>query len=356
MFALGLLLPLAFWAGLTGFSLPTQWAVLSLALPLGLWRRGPWTPLHTLGVLFFGYATIALAWTLNIYDGIGGLWLIGLWALAFWLGSTLTTLDGFFRGLALGLYINVAVQIAQAFGWSPVFTMPSNAAGLLFNQTVTGAALALCAVGLACYSRWLWTLPLLPGLYLAHSRAGWLALAVALLAKWTHPVFAALTLAAAALFVASGNIDISDSYRLQVWHLAVKNISLWGWGPGSFYSLKMFVSGLAINPEFAHNDYIQLLFEYGIGGLIPIAILAIALFRRNAREWPVLVAFATLACVYFPLQHAMLACISALAAGRISRDLHGLRDPECSRRSAILPGSYQARYILARGGSEPFSI
>lgn len=356
MFTLGLLLPVCFWSGITGLSLPTQWALLSAALPLSMWRSGPWTLLHWLGAIFIAYAVLSLRWTLNIYDGIGGLWLIGLWALSFWLGSTLTSLDGFFRGLAWGLILNTGVQISQWFGYSPTFVMAGNYAGLLFNQTVTGAALGLCIVGLACYNRWRLIPLLLPGLWLAHSRAGWLIIIVAAIAKRLSPIYAILILATTALIIAVAPIDLSDSYRLQVWALAAKNITLWGWGPGSFYSLVMVSKGQVITPEFAHNDYIQLLFEYGVFGLIPIAILAIALTQRHCREWPIAVAFAALACVYFPLQHAMVAAIGALATGCISRDLHLLRRARPFCRPPIVPGSYIAQHIIARDRRQSFSL
>jgi len=59
-------------------------------------------------------------------------------------------------------------------------------AGLYVNSVQQGAALALLVVALASERMWLWALPLLPGLALAHSRGAWLALAVGLLGHYVR--------------------------------------------------------------------------------------------------------------------------------------------------------------------------
>jgi hypothetical protein len=350
LFFLGLLLPVCFISGWTGVSIPTQWAVLSCLLPLSLWRTGRMSVFHWLGVAFLTYAFARAFWPLVPYDTVFALWVITLWALSFWFGSTLGSLSSLFRGLALGLTVSTAVAIGQAFGLHPVLTMPENLAGLLFNQTVQASMIALTIIGLVCYGHWLYIPALLPGLYLAHSRGGWLVLVVGLLARYANLwVIAALASALAIYYTTF--LDLSDNYRLQTWAITAKNITLWGYGPGSFNALLFWVKGIQIRPEFAHNDYLQLAFEYGVGAIPLLAIFALSLTQRHVREYPVFIGFLALATFYFPLHHIFVAFVGAMCAGRIARDADFSWLALRLWGPPIIPGSLQARLHIDRNRS-----
>lgn len=355
MFWLGLILPICFIPGWTGVSIPSQWVLLSFILPFSLWRTGHMSVIHWLGALFLAYAFAHLLSVVVFYDAIYALWTASLWALAFWLGSTTTSLSALFRGLACGLYMSIAVAIAQRFGIYFVLTFNGNFAGLLFNQTVQAAVIALTIVGLVCYRHWLYIPALLPGLYLANSRGGYLILAVGLAARYLNLWLCAAALVACALFY-NHFADLSDSYRLQTWALAVKSLTWWGHGPGSFMSVLFWTKGTQIHPEFVHNDYIQLAFEYGLGAIPFLMALGLCALQRHAREWPVLIAFCALMSFYFPLQHAFIAFIGLVCAGRCARDADFAWLSRYLWGPPVVAGSYQARLILSRTRGPSFPL
>jgi hypothetical protein len=323
MFAFGLLIAVCFVPGITGASIPTQWAVLSIILPLTLWRAAPFTALHFFGALFCGYACLSALWATNYHTSVLGLWLVFIWALSFRLGSSLPTLISLWKGLAIGLSISSAVAVAQALDYEPVITSPNMYAGLLYNLTVQGMSIALVLVALAAYRLW-WYMPMLVlGLILSGSRGAFLVLATTAIARYIHwlAAIACLILGAAAFTYL---LDPSDSQRLTIWGYALRGLSVFGWGPDSFSDVYYLTPGTElaniIHPEYTHNDYLQLWFEYGIGSLAIFILGAMALAQVTSREWPVAIACAIAGLFYFPLYCPITAFIAAVVAGNLSRD------------------------------------
>lgn len=335
MFYLGLLLPICYVVGLTGASVPAQWPFLSAALTPVLWRRAAMTPLHWLGLFFIAYAAINMFHTRVIWDGLYGLWIIAIWALSFWLGSSLTSLRPIWKGLAVGLTISTAVAIIQWFGYNPVYVNTGNPAGLLINQTVQSAAIALVILGLINERLWFYIPALLPGLYLAGSRGGWVVLGLGLAAKirWYIALLPLAALGAYYLLFHHGPTDIN---RLEIWRAAWLNLTPFGLGTGSFNEIYIQRPTFLLHPEFVHNDYLQLLFEYGIGAIPIFAILAIALAQTSAPTQPILLAWAVLAIFYFPLYCPITAFLGALLAGHLSRGLTLNLAPLHHWRSSLL--------------------
>lgn len=317
MFLLGLLLPICYIPGLTGASIPTQWALLSIAFAISLWRE-PSTPpssLHYLGLGFLAFAALGLLWAPNLWDGLYALWLVLLWALSFRLGSATASPANLYRGLAIGLSVSSVLAIFQWFGYSTIPTANgSNIAGLLFNRTVLGATTALVILGLISERLWLYIPMLLPGLILSGSRGGWLILMVGLLARMHILIALGLTLACA--LALSFVPDSSDALRLQIWGVTLRGLTLFGHGPGSFTSLYFPAGPALIHPEFVHNDYLQLWFEFGVGALVPIAILTVAIAWSRS---PIPIAFACLAAFYFPLWTPLTAFIGCFVVGHALR-------------------------------------
>lgn len=338
LFWLGFVLPVCFVAGVTGASIPTQWPLLSVVLSVMLifspYKLGGKINMTSwFGLAFLAYACLSVTWSPNPVFAVYGLWQVAIWGLAFWLGSTSPSLSPLWRGLAVGLGISSMVAVAQALGWDGV---PSrdHPAGLLYSGPLQGAVIALVTVALVCDRAWPYIPAMLPGLWLAHSRGGWLALVVGLGARahWSLPLLA--TGAAAAL--ALSDIGRSDSLRLQEWSIAAHGLTLSGFGAGAFGQVIYRTPAAVVHPEFVHNDYLQLAFEYGLGSLFLFPIMAAALANTGARTWPVFAAFCTLGLFYFPLYTAPLAFTGAVAAGHILRRHGGVQLSGCYSRSDLM--------------------
>lgn len=341
MFVFGLTAAICYVPGLTGASIPTQWALFSCVLPWFLLRPSQWTSAHWLGLGAFAVAASSLAWAPSTYDAVYGLWLFSLWALAFHLGTTSVSLAGLFRGLAAGLGVSSVIAIAQALGYSPVASAPGFPSGLFYNSTTLGLCAALVALALIELGEWGWLVAVAPALALSHSRGAWLVLAVGWVStiiplRW---VGLGLTLGALAILNSPGP---SDADRLTIWGQALTHLSLRGNGIGSFITLYFtnphdpkLVVYLA-HPTFTHNDYLQLWFELGLGALFIYAILVLALTQTYHTFHPVLVGFALAGIFYFPLWSPLPALIGCVVAGRLLADRAAIRDLGYSWRSDIL--------------------
>lgn len=319
MFFLGLVLPICYVAGYTGAAIPTQLAALSVLLLPNLWK-GEATPIHWLGLLFLAFASLSMIWTLDY--GLG-LWVAFIWGLSLWYGTTEPDLTELWQGLAIGMAINSAIAVIQALGYHPV-AISTGTPGLLFNTVLLGATSALVIVALVCNRLW-WYIPgVMPALWLSHSRSAWVVLAAALIAKYVH------WLVAVGIIVVGGvafwvELVPSDLMRLQFWRIAIDHMSFFGNGVGAFNAIYLVYKAGLVHAENVHNDYLQLAFEFGIFALIPIGILAAALYRDEDKNWPVLFAFAVLGLFYFPLWSATTAFIGCVVAGNILRG----NDPLC---------------------------
>lgn len=340
MFLLGLIVAVCYIPGWTGASIPTQWAILSIALPFSLWTAAPFTSVHKLGLLFIGWAFLTATWAHNPGTSVLGLWYLLIWALAFWLGTTLPSLRMLWSGLAYGVTIASFVAMFQALGWHAIITMPDQVGGLYYNSTVLGAVCALVLVICLCHHLWWHTPFLLGGMLLSESRGAVFILGVGILARlhWLLALAAALCGFA---FIAHSTSN-SDLQRLEIWGVALSHLNFWGWGPDSFNDIfavlprRPSMAPSLFHLEFAHNDYLQLWFEYGAYSVAPIAILALALTRTQHRDHPILVAWATLALFFFPLYAPLLAFIGCVCAGHLLRGYDPLRVVSDSRGQPIL--------------------
>lgn len=323
MFWLGLGLVVSFVPGWTGAAIPTSWAFASIVLPLALWRPIRWTPIHTAIAATLAYACVSTLWSIS-GNNVIGLWKFFIFGLAFWLGSSLVSMRALFRGLAVGLAISSGFAVAQSFGLDLVLRADPGA-GLLYNSIIAGLLSAMVIVGLVVARDWIWILLAAPALWLAGSRGGWLVLAVGLAAIWfRRPFWIILTaLAAGSGIVALGLHPGSDSMRLAIWSGALSHLSWFGKGPEAFLNYFMQWPGRGIiQPEYVHNDYLQLVFEYGLGAApILLAFAVLFLFTRNP-YWPLYVCFATAAGFVFPLHMPSVTVLSGIVAGRVATDWH----------------------------------
>jgi O-antigen ligase len=196
------------------------------------------------------------------------------------------------------------------------YANPDHLAGLL-------EVLAILSLSLACWSRWprAWRVTLgyialicYIGLALTGSRGGYLSAVASLLVFgllsllalrrggarlfWGWGVTAAMGLAAA-VYVGTGLIQNSptlakrvdtivapDQARLELWRAAVDQWKLQPWeGTGArtyqFYARQFRVDALRADPAVAHNDYVQLLAEYGVVGIVAFLLFFAAHVRSG---------------------------------------------------------------------------
>lgn len=319
IFLLGLALSLAYIPGITGNALPTGWAVLSLVLPLTLWKKADMTLFHWLGALFLIYAAISSLWAPEPWDAVWRLWQFGILALGFRLGATSIDLKPLWKGLAVGVGISsfVAVMQHSGYNWLPHATPYP---GIYYNGVASGAITALTIVALCSNGLWVWSAPLFPGLILSGSRAGIAATALGLLLCLHRQAWIALVpiIAAFAVTLHLGNSDIQ---RFNLWFAVASHLEFLGNGAGSIMSLFFTTPSGLQHPQFAHNDYLELLFEFGAGCLflLPWAFV-------YAQSWhplfPIPLTFLLLALVAMPLGIPVAAFIFAVASGRIAGDWH----------------------------------
>lgn len=321
MLALGLALSLAYIPGITGNALPTGWAVLSLTLPLTLWIPAQTTVFHWAGAAFLVYAALSALWTPEPWDAVWRLWQFAILALAFRLGSTNINLLCLWQGLALGLTVSSAVAIAQAIGYEPL-PHATPTPGLFFNGIAAGAASVAVLVALATERQWLWLIPMLPGLLLSQSRGAIASAAFGIVLTFHRRAWLIL-LPLTAAFAITLYPGASDIQRFTIWAAAIQHLDLWGQGAGSFLSMLITGPYGLQHPEYAHNDYIQLVFEFGLGSLF-LAPLAVPYAQYWHQSFPVVATILLLALVAMPLHIPVAAFTLAVVSGRLYRDWHRL--------------------------------
>lgn len=319
MFALGLLLPIISVPDLTSGAMHPQWALLSLVLPAMLWRLGelPTTWLHTLWAGFVIWAIIGITWAPQPFDAVFGVWVVLLWGLIFQLGFATANPVPLYSGLACGLSINVGIATIQWLGYHPVPTfLDHNIAGLLYNRTVLGAACALTLLACVEHRRWGYTPILALGIALSGSRGAALAIAFAFAARWSRAAAISGFATCAILF---GYLDLpSDHERLQLWGTLAQGLTIGGIGPWTTSYIFMHTPDHVVSILAAHNDPLQLVFEFGLPALVPIGIVLLAL--AGSRSLP-LWGWAALACFWFPAYTPVTAFIAIFTLGRVIREL-----------------------------------
>lgn len=282
------------------------------------WIKAQSPTLHWAFVPFLAYATLSLAWTPNVPDGLNAVTALAALGLCLALGLLWPIPRAAWFALAASGAASSAMAVAQAAGWQPFPTYQSRYAGLFFSPIAQGETLALLAILLLSARFWWLCLPLVPGIALAQSRGGLAALALGILAMARRPILL-LLLALLAAYAFTLSPTQADLERLQIWQASSSLLTWQGNGAGSFLSLWLSKDGLAHQPEFAHNDYLQFAFEYGLGFLPLLALFAVGLAQTTSRHWPALVAFIFMAAFSFPSFTPTVAALGFLTLGQVLR-------------------------------------
>lgn len=326
------LVGVAVWPWFIGFATTPRWAVLSVAVPLmcvGL-RVRP-TVGHVLGAVFLAWAAIGLAWSPNLPDALNELWKWLLLAGAFCIGAETEDLAGFWKAVGLAVAVSAAVVAVQLAGTSfvPQMAPPS---GLFGNRIFLAEFAALALIGLAGRS-WL-ALPAALVLGAATSigaLAGVSAAAMAWLWGKSRLTAMAAPVAIVGLAMAvsprpaieSGFARHMESaaVRLALWTDVATQLGPLGHGVGSYYVAEAQASprqqALNTRETHAHNDPIEVAFEFGAPALFLAALLWCALGAPVRRERLVLVAFLVEGLFGFPLHNPATAFVAAVVAGHL---------------------------------------
>lgn len=273
-------------------------------------------------MLFLFWSSVTYAWSFNRYDNVNELIKLLILAQVFVLGSRLENLKPIFVGMSLGLFIHFILSIFYN-------------GGLFVNSSIAGEIAVLAIIGLII-SKELWLIPpLAAGIVLSGSRTAIVALLTTIF-LYCYSLSKKIALGALAIAlmvgIASFYIKSGGTYqRFDIWKDAFNGFTLLGHGSGSFHAAYPFFSDSNVNtyverPKDAHNDFIQVMFETGIVGLILVTGFLSILMRTNQNEKYIIAAFIVTACLSFPIHTPVSAFIFAIVAGFMSRNLSNLFD------------------------------
>jgi hypothetical protein len=275
------------------------------------------TAAHLCGLIFIWYAAISVTWSPQHWDGLDSLVKLIVIAEAFVLGSMID-LKPVLIGFGLGMWVNSAVML---LGIDVPHTTDN--AGLFVNSNAMGEVAGLVLVAVAAKRLW-WLIPgILPAFLLSQCRGAFVAVAGAFCvwlwnrSRWAVAALVPLGLAAVTAFGSAGSIHD----RLTLWTDILPHLTIMGHGLGSFFTLYPVYSSfdtLIQRPEHLHNDWLEYIFECGLGSLFLFGVLA---YSRSI----CLAALAIEACFGFPLHMAATAVLGGLIAGHAIRGRPDIR-------------------------------
>lgn len=351
-------LTLIFIPTISGAATAPRWAFLAILVPI-YWtlrdERARWTLGHALGLMVLGWAGLSLLWTPQpLYEGLEGYLRLLLLAGLFSIGVSLESLKPVYVGLALGMTVNSAIAVMQAFGWDGI-PQAVSPAGLFLNKNYLAEPAALVLIALIGHRMWAFIPGVLPSLILPMHRGSMLALAaVATYWVWTKSRLLALVLMAfmvlgAVTFLARDRGDgvaywTNDSFsgRWQIWSDTVDGMTWLGNGVGSFYiryaSHATHFDLMKSRPVHAHNDYLEAAYELGPGIIPLIGLLAFCFMGHLGPERFVFLGFLAQAGTNFPTYFPVTGALAGLLAGYLCRDRSLLRYHVAVWRMALRAG------------------
>ncbi len=314
----------AFVPNIVGAVVPTSWSVLWLATPILLFKTEiKLTISHVLGLLFLGYAALSCLWSPH-----GTLYLLQLLALAgvFLWAATLSDLRKVVIGLSIGLYVAAFIASLQYFGYNDiVFQATPKMSGLYVNSNIFSEITGMLLILILIYRLWWFVPAAIPGVLII-SRASIVAFGLTFVVwLWSKSKSLAIFVMLLALLIAVATTQTFNNFtsdRIELWRDTISGITLFGHGAGSFvYDFPIYSSHFNISysrPFDAHNDLLQLIFEFGIGA-IPLILMMIVLLRiNNVHKYP-LIFFLVIGTFGFPFHVPNTAFMAALLAGYLAQ-------------------------------------
>lgn len=330
--ALGFLVSVIYIPGWTGAAIPTGYLFLMIVLPVLLFFiEIPVTRFHVIGSLFLLYVCVSLSWSLNFHIAFFILLQVLLTGMIFCLGSAIKDLTDILKGVALGLAVSAVICILQWYKLDALsYTNYGYPAGLFVNPNLLCEFSAVMLVSLIVFKLWWWIPVTLPGLFIVHSRAALLGLFVCFLIwlwrfKFLFTLVVLLGIAFAACSYSMDDLNFKSTSiieRLDMWADTIRGLSLLGHGVGSF---EIMFPKYAVNVDaaqtilkYAHNDLLQLFFEFGIAALIPLVLFFQIVKIKNDQKY-ILYTIGIISLFSYPLHVPVIMFIGFLVAGNIVR-------------------------------------
>ncbi len=264
------------------------------------WLIGIILPVFSLNVLLSGYGVMQMyGWAYLVSAILISLWFVELneWQKAI-----------IFKAIVFSGVVSGAYAITQMLGRDPIFTYAPGIDSTLpiafMGQTTKyGAFMAVCfgialAYDYALLSLFIAIMALVSGSSMTF--AAILAVFIVRSRRWNYGLLISKyttclcggALLLGAIIKPDANIYFSHG-RLDIWKATLKawwnGRTLMGFGPGSFEVLfaenfqPASTHGMGIFTR-AHNDYVQLIFEFGVPGIIVLVLALMTLFsyyRKN---------------------------------------------------------------------------
>lgn len=331
LFLFGFILSVVYVPGWVGASISTGWLFLLIVMSVAIWFfKIPITNSHIYGFLFLIYASISLAWTQNFNLAFFELLKLIVLGLIFCFGSYVKDIKFVIKGLCLGLLISDFVAFQQYFFDNhTIYSTGNGAAGLFVNVNMFCEISAILLVALIVLKLYWWIPVTLPALFLIHSRSAILALIVcSILWVWSKSKIAAASIIPVIViiiyeYVLYGHFDFSSiRERTNVWLDTINGLTFFGNGVGSYeimYPLyATHIDTMIARPKYAHNDLLQIVFEFGIGSIFCLIFLW-NVFKINCKERYILYVVAIISLFSFPTHIPVSAFIFCLVAGFVTR-------------------------------------
>lgn len=307
LFLLGFGICIAYIPGIVGASIPTGWFFLILAMVLV-------API-TLPPLFLVYAIISLLWTTNLnIAALFLLQLVALW-LTFEFGRSLKDIRPIFKGIAVGLLVS---DIVALFFQKYIYSLVEAKAGLFLNPNIFSEVSAVVLVALVTLKLYWWIPFTLPALITVHSRTSIIALGIGLFIR-ANFWFRILIFIACVVTIHFSYFQLTSIYeRFNLWADTIRGFKILGNGVGSFeisYPLNsIYIDTSLARARYAHNDLLQLIFDFGIGVSLLLPVFWKVIKSGNA----ILYSLGLVSCLAFPFHVPLLAFIGCLVSGYIT--------------------------------------
>lgn len=203
-------------------------------------------------------------------------------------------------GLGIVGSVSVFFAVLQRFGFYFWHTHVDQTTGLFYSPVTQGGFLGLLIVAMVRI-QFFWFIPtLVLGLAINPNRGGWVCAGIGLLATFIRQPLVILAVILAGAFFITLHPGMNDQERLNIWQAAWVNLTWFGHGWGSFEDVWFVREGLGYAAEHAHNDYLELAFELGLYSIPIFCLWAYALAQTQSPDWPILVAYSTLALFTLP--------------------------------------------------------
>jgi len=366
------LITIAYFPGAPSYATAGRWAVAGLG---GVWLL--WytpirvTPAHVWGGLFLLWCAASVFWSVLYYDSIGLLIQYIICAVVFCLAAEERDLTPVYHAVGIGLTISAGVAVFQYFGFVPVRRLSDQIAGLFLGQTWL-AEFAMVGLILSLHKdRWQYVPGALFCLVVTVTHAVWAVLALVavgwltLQCSWRIRVVVTVLVTAAvfgAFYIQIQEVPRLSSFndRFVFWQVTVANLSPLGFGLGTYPDVFPIW-------EHAHNEYLELAAEVGLGSLFLVGVLVYAFKSDDTLPKLALVAILLEALVWYPLHAPTTMLLFAALAGHFSGSYYrrssvqrdfGVVDGLCFAgeeypSGATLREAAARGYVLSSGSQHP---